>query len=63
MSEKKKQKKGLLLINDTECFALSNSIFNNQNYIFYIFFFNCQSFKCGQQSHNYIKRDLGVSAK
>ena len=31
MSEKKKQKKGLFLINDTECFALSHSIFNNQN--------------------------------
>ena len=51
MSEKEKQRKGLFLINDRECFALSHFTC--------ICFFNCQSCKCGQLSHNYIKRDLG----
>ena len=51
MSGKEKQWKRLFLVNDMECFALS--------YLTFICFFNCQSCKCGQQSHNYIKRDLG----
>ena len=51
MSEKEKQRKGLFLINDRECFALSHFTC--------ICFFNCQSCKCGQLSHNYIKRNLG----
>ena len=51
MSVKEKPRKGLFLANDRECFALSHFTF--------ICFFNCQSCKCGQLSHNYIKRDLG----
>ena len=51
MSEKEKQRKGLFLINDRECFALSHFTC--------ICFFNCQSYECGQLSHNYTKRDLG----
>ena len=51
MSEKEKQRKGVFLVNDRECFALSHFTC--------ICFFNCQSCKCGQLSHNYIKRDLG----
>ena len=51
MSRKEKQWKRLFLVNDMECFALS--------YLTFICFFNCQSCKCGQLSHNYIKRDLG----
>ena len=52
MSEKKKQRKRLFLVNDRECFALSHFTF--------ICFFNCQTCKCGQLSHNYIiKHDLG----
>ena len=31
MSEKKKQRKVVFLVNDREYFALSNSIFTNQN--------------------------------
>ena len=49
MSEKEKQ--DFFLVNDRECFALSHFTC--------ICFFNCQSCKCGQLSHNYIKRDLG----
>ena len=49
--EKKKQRKGLFLINNGECFAVSGFTC--------ICFFNFQSCKCGQLSHNYIKRDLG----
>ena len=51
MSGKEKQWKRLFLVNDMECFALS--------YLTCICSFNCQSCKCGQLSHNYIKRDLG----
>ena len=50
MSEKEKQRKGLFLVNDRECFALSDFTC--------IYFFNCQSCKCSQLSHNYIKHDL-----
>ena len=46
-----KQRKELFLVNDRECFALSHFTF--------ICFFNCQSCKRGELSHNYIKRDLG----
>ena len=59
MSEKQKQKKEVFLVNNRECFALSHFIFTKQKPDFCICFFNCQSFKCGQLSHNYIKRDLG----
>ena len=52
MSEKDKQRKGLFLVNNKECFALSHftcsCFFNCQNYNNYI-----------KKSHNYIKRDLG----
>ena len=48
---KGKKRKGIFLVNEGECFALSHFTF--------ICFFNCQSCKCGQLSHNYIKRDLG----
>ena len=48
---KKKQRKGLFLVNDWECFAVSHFTC--------ICFFNCRSCKCGQLSHNYIKCDLG----
>ena len=51
MSEKEKQRKGIFLVNNRECFALSHFTC--------ICFFNWQSCKCGQLSHNYIKRDLG----
>ena len=53
MSEKEKQRKGVFLVNDKECFALSHFTC--------ICFFNCQSCKCNQISHNYIKRDLDNS--
>ena len=48
--EKKKQRKGLFLINNGECFAVSGFTC--------ICFFNFQTCKCGQLSHNYIKCDL-----
>ena len=51
MSVKEKQRKGLFLVNDSECFALSHFTC--------ISFFNCQRCKCSQLSHDYIKRDLG----
>ena len=53
MSEKEKQRKRDFLVNDRECFAMFCKLG------FCICFFNCQSCKCGQLSHNYIKRDLG----
>ena len=31
MLEKEKQRKGIFLVNDKECFALSHFIFSNQN--------------------------------
>ena len=34
MSEKEKQRKGVFLVNDRECLALSHFIFSNQNYVF-----------------------------
>ena len=34
MSEKEKQRKGVFLVNDRECFALSHFIFTNQNLVF-----------------------------
>ena len=49
MSEKEKQ--DFFLVNDRECFALSHFTC--------ICFFNCQSCKFGQLSHNYTKRDFG----
>ena len=51
VTDVRKGKTGLFLVNDRECFALSHFTC--------ICFFNCQSCKCGQLSHNYIKRDLG----
>ena len=48
---KRKTKKGLFLVSDRVCFALSHFPC--------ICFFNCQSCTCGQLSHNYIKHDLG----
>ena len=48
---KRKKRKGLFLVNDRECFALFHFTC--------IYFFNFQSCKCGQLSHNHIKRDLG----
>ena len=57
MSEKEKQRKRVFLGNDRECFALSHLYQSKLG--FCICFFNCQSCKCGQLSHNYIKRDLG----
>ena len=51
MSEKEKQRKGFLRVNDRECFALSHFTC--------ICFFNFQSCKCGQLPDNYIKHDLG----
>ena len=48
--KRKKQRKALFLVNDRQCFALSHFTC--------ICFFNCQSCKCCQLSHNYIKRDL-----
>ena len=43
--------------NDKECFVLSH--FYQSKLGFCICFFNCQNCKCGQLSHNHIKRDLG----
>ena len=40
-------------------FCISHFISANQKLGFYICFFNCQSCKCGQLSHNHITRDLG----
>ena len=34
MSEKEKQRKGVFLVNDRECFALSHFTFTNQNLVF-----------------------------
>ena len=59
MSEKEKQGKGVFLVNNRECFALSHFIFANSKLGFCICFFNGQSCRCGQPSHNYKKRDLG----
>ena len=44
---RKGKTKGVFLVNDRECFALSHFIFTNQKLGFYICFFNCQSCKCG----------------
>ena len=51
VTDVRKGKTGLFLVNDRECFALSHFTC--------ICFFNCQSYECGQLSHNYTKRDLG----
>ena len=45
------QREELFLVNNRECFALSHFTC--------LCFFNCQSWKYGQLSHNYIKRHLG----
>ena len=45
--------------NDKKCFALCHFIFTIQNKVFGSVFFNCQSCKCGQPSHNHINCDLG----
>ena len=37
MSENEKQRKGISLVHDKECFALSHFIFTKQNYIFVSF--------------------------
>ena len=34
MSKKEKQRAGVFLVNDRECFALSHFIFANQNLVF-----------------------------
>ena len=39
-------------------FGIISFYFHQTKLDFCICFFNCQSFKCGQLSHNYIKRDL-----
>ena len=49
--EKESQRNELFLVNDRECFAFSHFTC--------ICFFDCQNYKCGQLSHNYIKHDLG----
>ena len=40
-------------------FCIISFYFYQSKLGFCICFFNCQSCKCGQPSHNYIKRDLG----
>ena len=56
--EKEKQGKGVFLFNNRE-FCISSFNFHQSKLGFCICFFNCQSCKCGQPPHNYIKRDLG----
>ena len=34
MLEKENQRKGIFLVDDKECFALSHFSFSNQNYVF-----------------------------
>ena len=51
VTDVRKGKTGLFLVNDRECFALSHFTC--------ICFFNCQSCKCCQLSHNDTKCDLG----
>ena len=41
-----------------EIFCIISFYFSPIKLGFYICFFNCRSCKCGQLSHNYIKRDL-----
>ena len=45
---KGKSKERIFLVNDRKCFALSHFTC--------ICFFNCQSCKCGQLPHNYIRQ-------
>ena len=40
-------------------FLIMSFYFYQSKLCFYVCFFNCQSYKCGQLLHNYIKRDLG----
>ena len=64
MSEKEKQWKGDFLVKSSNIlitiknFCIISFYFYHSKLGFYICFFNCQSFKCGQLWHNHIKRDL-----
>ena len=59
MSEKKKQRKGVFLVNERwGMFCIISFYFYQSKLGFYICFSNCQSCKCGQRPHNYIKHDL-----
>ena len=51
MSGKGKQRKGVSCI--------ISFYFYKTKLDYCICFFNCQSFKCGKLSHNYVKRTLG----
>ena len=58
MSEKEKRRKGVFLINNRECFALSHFIFTTQNQIFVSVSSAAKNANVANY-HNYIKHELG----